>query len=228
NIAIEMAAQLEQAGEKTGILAFLDCGGPLGLFTQEAESISDIVPEFTMETEKQFIKKFLTGIDTSDILDAVNDPAKIWPTIVEYLKSNEEYLKQIITAISEQGMLAVQATMNYGQIRLEDALQYINLSRSLINAAARYLPTKKIDTPLYFFNALKGGRGISEAWQDYCREPVIYHKLNGDHYSILRSPVVEVLARIITGIDTGKSNTKANSPGIRGEIANKKPRKGEL
>jgi acyl transferase domain-containing protein/thioesterase domain-containing protein len=196
NIILEMVLQMEQIGDHLALVAFIDCGGPLSLFRENPGLFIDDIRDFTPGTEKSYIKKFLPGSDIEKKLEEINDIHHLWPLVIDYLESNDLYMEEIKKALEKDQFLAMLALLNYGEPPVENVIHYINLSRTLKNAAAGNIPGGKIRTPLHFFEASQGNRNVPERWNDYCRTPVIYHQLNGDHYSIIQQPRVKELARL--------------------------------
>jgi thioesterase domain-containing protein len=186
NTAFEMAWQLEQMGDSLGLLVFVDCGGPMGLLTNE-------IQEFTLGTEKRYIKENFPGTGIEAKLERVTDIDQIWPFVVDLLKSSDSYTAELKKSLMQDPILAM---LNFEGLRVEDAIQYLNLTRTLINSAAHYIPAGKIKTPIHFFAGSQSKRKAPEHWKNYCNTPVTYHQVSGDHYSIFQQPHVKEFARL--------------------------------
>jgi thioesterase domain-containing protein len=191
NIVFEIARQMEQIGDPLALLAFFDCGGPLG-------RLNNHVRQFTLDTEKSFLKKLFSGTEIEIELEKITNIDHIWPFVVDFLESgqaNTGELKKKLVMEDE-----ILAMFNYEGLPTAGLIQYINLYRTLMNACHQYIPAGKIQTPIHFFTGNQSSRKAPEYWNDYCYTPMIYHEVSGDHYSILRQPQVMELAHVFNAL----------------------------
>jgi acyl transferase domain-containing protein/thioesterase domain-containing protein len=190
NIAFETTLQMEQRGDTLDLLAFIDCRGPMGRLDMKAQ-------DFSIGPEKNYIKKTFPGADIEAMLEKITDFDRLWPHAVELVKSSESHTAKFKDSLKHDPILAM---LNFEGIRVEDAVHYINLSRTLINTAAGYIPSAKIRTPIHLFRGRQSKLESPEYWNDYCHTPVTHHQVEGDHYSIFKRPLVEGFARLFNDL----------------------------
>ncbi len=175
HLGLEMALQLERIGETLSLLAFFDCLGPY--------YAEDRTPqEFTLETEKNFLRDFFITTRNEAELEKINDIEQLWIMAVEILSGNAVLVEQLRQLMIENAL----ALPDYDYLSSEELIQYLNLNRTHFNASARYIPAGKINTPIHYF-AANQNTGRVESWKDYCHTPIIYYEINGDHHSIFRN-----------------------------------------
>jgi len=210
NLVFEIALQLEQMGENLALLAFIECIGPMGLSNNDAQ-------EFTLETEKNVLNDINEHLSANDIekgLEKITNIDQVWPYVVDYVKSSEVHTEELKFLALEDELLAM---LNFdGGLRVEEIIQYFNRSRTYVNAFSQYIPAGKIQTPIHYF---LGGQSqeLQEQWNDYCCTPMIYHTINGDHYSIFRHPQVKEFARLFMELLENKTQKKPQRKSIKME-----------
>jgi acyl transferase domain-containing protein/thioesterase domain-containing protein len=190
SIAFEMALQMEQRSDPLALLAFIDCRGPIARLNKKPI-------EFSLDTEKHFLKGLFAGTEMEGELEKITDINHIWSFVVEVLKSNSSYREGVENFINQDPMLTL---LNFDGQRIEDLIQYMNLSRTFQNASTRYLPSRKLHTPLHFFEGRQASQDIPVYWHEYCVHPVIHHKMSGDHYSIFKQPLVKEFAHVFSRV----------------------------
>jgi thioesterase domain-containing protein/acyl carrier protein len=192
-IAFEMVRQLEQKGEEIGFFALIDSPEPQGCS-------KDDIPIFTLETEKSFIKKYLSGKEIEDKLENVTDINSIWPFIVDYLRSKHfdvEIIKKVVVEYE------AHVVPDYIHLSIDQLIEYLNAGRTFHNARTYYTPAGKIHTIVHYFSARQSRGIIKESWNDYCNKPIRFYEISGDHYSIFKRPKViefsDFFGKIING-----------------------------
>jgi len=173
-----MALQLEKMGETLSFLAFFDCSGP-------DYKINNSLPQFTLETEKDFLRKFFTATGNQAELEKITDIEQLWFRAVEVLTGDSALVEELRQLLIENAL----ALPGYDKLTGEELIQYLNLNRIHTYASAQYIPIGKLHTPLHYFRADQNP-GRVESWKDHCHNPnnpVIYHEINGDHHSIFRN-----------------------------------------
>ncbi len=174
HLGLEMTLQLERAGEQLSFLGLVDSSGPDYQNNPEAM-------EFTLESERNFIKPFFMATNNPMDLDKIDNLDLLWTITVDYLASDPAMVAQLRQLLIANAL----ALPNYFGLTGKELIQYLNLSRVHRNAGPKYKPVGKIHTPLHFFWANQNPDRV-ESWQDYCHNPIIYHEINGDHHSIFR------------------------------------------
>ncbi len=190
HIVFEMALQMEQRGYPLAFVAFIDCRGPVARL-DNSESF-----EFTIETEKGYLKSFFSGTDMEEGLEKLTDMDHIWLSVVDVLKNNYSSYKEAIEQVIRQDRMLT--LLNFDGQRVEDLIQYMNLSRTFGNGALEYIPPRKLRTPLHFFEGTEASHAIPVYWHEYCASPVIHHSMKGDHYTIFEQPLVKEFAGVFS------------------------------
>ncbi|MCP5103029.1 MAG: hypothetical protein GY950_06610, partial [bacterium] len=190
HIVFEMALQMEQRGYPLGLLAFIDCRGPMARINNEKPV------EFTIDTEKEYLRSFFAGSDMEEGLEQLTDFDRVWLTVAAVLKENPSAYKEAIEAVIKADRMLT--LLNFDGQRTGDLIQYMNLSRTFENGAGEYLPPRKLRTPLHFFEGTEASQALPLFWHEYCENPVIRHSMKGDHYTIFEQPLVKDFARIFS------------------------------
>jgi acyl transferase domain-containing protein len=210
NLVFEIALQLEQIGENLALLAFIECIGPMGLSNNDAQ-------EFTLETEKSMVIDINEHLSDNDIdkgLEKITNIDQVWPYVVDYVKSSEVHTEELKFLALEDELLAM---LNFdGGLRVEEIVQYFNRSRTYVNAFSQYIPGRKIQTPIHYISGSQS-QELQEHWNDYCYTPMIYHTINGDHYSMFRHPQVKEFARLFMGLLENKNQKKPQRKRVKME-----------
>jgi acyl transferase domain-containing protein/thioesterase domain-containing protein/aryl carrier-like protein len=198
-IAFEMALQMEQGSDPPIFLAFIDCRGP-------AARLNNKTIEFTLDTEINFLKGLFAGTEMEEKLEKITGINHIWPFLVDVLKSNPAYKEGVESFINQDPMLTL---LNFEGQRIEDLIQYMNLSRTFQNASSQYIPARKLHTPLHFFEGTEAPQDKPVYWHEYCINPVIKHKMSGDHYSIFKQPLVKEFTHVFNEVLEQINETKS-------------------
>jgi thioesterase domain-containing protein/acyl carrier protein len=192
-IAFELTRQLEQMGEKIAFFALIDSPSPL-------DCRKENVPMFTLESEKNFIKKYLWNREIEDKLENITNINEFWPAIAAYLEA-EHLDAEIIRKIIQE--YEAHIVPNYHQLGVEELVKYLNVGRTLSNARASYVPTGKVNIPGYFFKASQS-KFKRRNWNSYFKKPLKFYEITGDHYSIMQIPqlisMVNICCHIIKDI----------------------------
>jgi thioesterase domain-containing protein len=133
----------------------------------------------------------LPDIETNQLLKNVTKIDELWPVLVENLKTTNTAVDTINQVISRH----VIPGINYHKAGVEELIHTLNVTRTLLNARDRYMPTGKIKTRVHYIEASDSREMIKRGWDGYCVLPIRYYTVSGDHFSIFRKPYVEGLAR---------------------------------
>jgi len=189
HIVFDMALQLEQRGDPLAVLVFIDCRGPMARLNKKYE-------DFTLDTEKNYLKGFFAGTEMGEKLGNITHIDHIWPSVVDVLKNNYSSYKEAIDQVIRQDRMLT--LLNFDGQRVEDLIQYMNKSRTFGNASAQYIPARKLQTPLHFFEGTEAPKETPVYWNEYCTHPVTFHEMRGDHYSIFKHPLVKEFAQLFS------------------------------
>jgi thioesterase domain-containing protein/3-oxoacyl-(acyl-carrier-protein) synthase/acyl carrier protein len=195
-ISFEMARQLEQANEKIGFLALIDAYHPLGTIPRKP-------PQFSIESELNYVKPYLTGSKIIEKLKNVTHFTQVWSLLEDYLHTEHHDIEIIKKAVYQYGM---QALPNYHNLITKESIYYMNVGRTFNNARASYRPPGKINNRGFFFKA-KESIFNKNTWQSYFNSPLQSHEINGDHFSIFKMPYVLEFAKTFNKILIQKLDT---------------------
>jgi len=188
-IAYEIAAQLERMKDEIVFLALIDTPPPQKRMKRDLN-------EFNLKSELAFIKSF--GIE-NEIDKKIKKLKKIsfnkfWTNIADYLETNKLDIKKMNKQMINFG---IQALPNYRKFTIKEILYYLNMARTLAKARNIYIPKERINTPIHYFRAEQSEGKIDHSlWEKYCNKTIIYHAIQGNHYSIFKKPDVFKLIAI--------------------------------
>jgi thioesterase domain-containing protein/acyl carrier protein len=199
-IAFEMVNQLEQMGEDVAFFALIDSPPPRQAHTQGDGQ------RFTLETEKQFVTRYLSQKESEKITGHVTDIDDFWAHIAAYLEAEQFDVQSIRQVVSQYDAHIVP---NYHGLGIGQLLKYLNTGRTFQNARAMYTPPGKIHTPVHYFAASQSeGIIVNGYWNEHCREPMKIYRISGDHYSIFRMPDVLHFAGSLANVLKGRIDNK--------------------
>ncbi|SHK22872.1 thioesterase domain-containing protein [Paramaledivibacter caminithermalis] len=183
NIAFEMAAQLEQAGEEIGFC---------GLFnTHPPKYFSQIHPkDFSMESEIDYVCKFITNGKLREKLINCNEVHQFWDIIKNELK-DDDFNKELFIEMDNWGL--THNIPNVEKASLYDMFYGINIIRTLHDARVFYTPEYKLKSSVYMFNAKKEPIERISDWNKYCYNLSIC-EVEGDHFSMFDERNVDLLS----------------------------------
>jgi thioesterase domain-containing protein len=190
-----MVRQLEQMQESMGFLGLIDSLPPQPLQDKGQE-----IEEFTLESELNWVLGYFPDSPLKEKLTGISRFNQLWPLVVDYLKTNESEANRIKQLIPPY---VARVIPHFEKLGIEDLIDYLNMGRSFDRAFACYCPSNKIITPVYFFGASQSSKNSKKhwtQWTSYCRLPVTYFEISGDHYSIFKTPQVIPLAHIFDGV----------------------------
>ncbi|AUT02775.1 non-ribosomal peptide synthetase [Nostoc sp. CENA543] len=182
-VAFEMAAQLEQQGEKVELLVILDSG--LVIHPEYLTNRAEIDWIWQLIQRVEAVKGIPLGITYADLTAQSDDQAR-WDLAAEYL-----YKKNVLPEYSSLDLLKTNM-----QVMIQLTINYAN-----------YQPRHQIAAPIVLFRAsevheivLQELRAISNyelsdwGWQAYTQNPVKVVSVPGNHGRMLYEPNVKILA----------------------------------
>lgn len=186
-ITFEMAKQLEQDNQKIQFLALIDTIAPDRTLWEDGTA-----KQFTLGSELQWLNRYLgdgKDIQLKQKLSKASSMEQMWNHLVEYLLSRSNPLDlQAIKKLIPAGLSEI--IPNFAGLGIQELVFHLNRTRTLDQARNRYIPAGIVNTPVHFFAAMESEVSVQHGWYDYFKEPLKLHKLNGDHFSILRKPAV--------------------------------------
>ena len=195
-IAFEITRQLEQEQENIGFLGLIDSPPPLhpapgGKGSRQKEK------EFDLEAERQFIERYLPGRVLKEKLLLVKEPGQLWSAVVKDLEGDPHQVENIKKTMSEYGLHALP---HFHRLNLRESVFYLNVGRAFERARLNYLPAGKIHGRANYFAAAQSSITGKEQWNNYCRRPMTFYEIPGDHYSMLKMPNVTSLTALFAKI----------------------------
>ena len=200
-IAFEIASQLEQKNDDISFLALIDSPAP-------SKNLWKNKQEFDMNSESSFLKGLLKDkhIELDKTLNSIDKIEHFWPQMIAFLEAHG-FDVELVRKISLQ--LGMHILPNFSRLNFRESIDYINTIRTLNNARAAYIPVDKINTRIHYFGATKSKGQREKLWEKYTTGGIIYNEIEGDHFSILRTPRVTILSgKFAKAIITGGSSTR--------------------
>lgn len=184
-IAFEMVRQLEHMGEAMAAFLLIDSQAPNG-----DSPLKQVV--FSPESELDWLEKFIRDREFQEELRQSDGLPPLWSTVADYLERTAFDIEIIKGWIPENMRQAIPA---YDQLDIRQLIYYFNLSRSFDDAWNRYAPVGKIRTPIHYFASSRSRGAIDrQCWRTYSTGPACFVEIEGDHFSILKMPLVTRLA----------------------------------
>jgi thioesterase domain-containing protein/acyl carrier protein len=186
-IAFEMARQLEEKNQEVELLALIDSLPPddslaTGMkfnLSTELEAVRNCFPELMDE---------LKGIDVFD---------RVWPEVLSHageLHIPEKFLTETTAPL----------VPDPERLSIEEFVLYLNMVRTLDNARNNYIPIGKVKRGVHFFKASDTVmmKDVIDAgkWNTYSETPARVYDIPGNHFSILKMPLVKEFAQLFAGI----------------------------
>jgi surfactin family lipopeptide synthetase A/fengycin family lipopeptide synthetase D len=122
---------------------------------------------------------------------------QLWEAVVHHLERQKESRSlALIRGKIPPGW--AEAIPNFERLGVRESIYYLNVIRTFDRARNGYLPGGKVRAPVHFFSAAAEEIGDREEWSRFSAGPVTYRRIEGDHFSIFRSPQVEAFAELFS------------------------------
>ncbi len=125
-------------------------------------------------------------------LEAVDSIPELWKKAVKLLRNTDHDVEKIKTMVPEKMRPIIP---HFNTIQLENLITYVNTIRSLLVLHAQGV-TSEVKAPLIYIRASQTVRN-AQPIPDNVAKRIIFTEMEGDHFSILRKPQVQELARIV-------------------------------
>jgi amino acid adenylation domain-containing protein len=189
-IGFEIVRQLEEKNEEVRFFAIIDAVAP-------QNDLRKNVSEFTLESELNWIHKYLPDEEIKEKTKDVTELKQLWPLIIKYLE-NTNFDVDIIKKLFPKNVS--QFLPNFDQLNIRELIYYLNMNRIFAKAREFYIPSGKIKTIIHYFRANQSKGIINDNWNAYSKKLVKYYEINGDHFSILKKPNVIRFAEIFSNL----------------------------
>ena len=140
---------------------------------------------FTVDQEKELIDSLLKGVNISG--ETIND---LWENVAGSDEVTEAAIKAKIPE-SVQSLLP-----HYHNLTLSDLVRQVNFIRSLDAAVLRHRPEKELKAQITYIKAGES-TDVSDQISPLSKREVLFHEIDGDHFSILKQPAVNQIKHII-------------------------------
>ena len=185
-IGLEMARQLEAAGENVENLFMIDTVFAKNLSREEELPVND----FPIEDEKLLLKE-ISDIEV-ETFNKVTVLGELWQTSIQLI-GNGECLEKVKSKIPARYR---DMTPNFDTINIEDLLSFVNTIRSLEKAANRYHPDTVLGTQLTYIKASETTYD-SHLLHKYFRNKIAFKEIKANHFSIVQDPHVLQVAELL-------------------------------
>jgi amino acid adenylation domain-containing protein len=187
-IAFEILRQLEKINEAVIFFALIDSMPP-------QENLPQELVEFSVQSEMERVLEFLESDEIRKEAGKIENLEEFWYFIMNYLEDMNHYkeaenIKKLVPENILQGM------PNFNQLTLRQLIYYFNVSRTFSRACDHYIPGGKVKTPVHFFTARRSKIENKNDWQKYSHNPLKFHEINGNHFSIFKMPEVESFTKL--------------------------------
>jgi amino acid adenylation domain-containing protein len=189
-IAFEMVRQWEDMNENVDFLALIDSPAP-------RPEIASQINHFTAESEMNGLRDYLTSDTIREKIRGASSIDELWSLIVDSREEIPLNTEKIVASIPDIERFALP---DIGKQDKKELIRIMNRIRTILQARERYVPGGIIHTPMHFFAASQSDKIDSRGWMDYCKTPIKFYEIQGDHFSIMERPVVSQLCRTIDKI----------------------------
>jgi thioesterase domain-containing protein len=190
---------MEERGEEIGFFAMIDTEPPVHRDGVSPGNVTG-VPAFSVQSELEWLAGFLDGGSGMGVEIGREVPSgleEFWASVLDRLEEAKPGIKVLKERVPP-GMRRI--IPGFDRLTLKELVYRLNVIRTLSNAGDRYVPGGKVKTPVHFFEAVRSERPASKGWQEYTVNPLKLYKIDGDHFSIFRNPVVTVFAETFSSI----------------------------
>ncbi|MFS4447861.1 thioesterase domain-containing protein, partial [Maribacter sp. 2307UL18-2] len=180
-LAYEIARQIESTGDVVDKLFMLDSQID---YSKELKTTS-----FSLNSEKKILRGLVKA--TNLTFDHANSVEELWAESLDILyKQKTEIIKNFIPSYLQS------IIPNFNQIDLKFLIIYTNTIRTLNRAIFKYNLKGKLETQLIYLKAAKSNAD-SNGFQRYFKQKITSLVVDGDHFSMLKNPVVKALVERI-------------------------------
>jgi len=79
---------------------------------------------------------------------------------------------------------------DFRTLNTKDRTNRLKTIKAVLSAESRYQPTARLQTELVYLGASESKDIDNHQWSRYCKKPIRYVEVKGDHFSIFKSPDV--------------------------------------
>lgn len=186
-IAFEMANILVNSGDEVGCTIFFDTIAP---FIQ----VGNIPLHFSLETEIDFIGKYITNDKLNEELKKSIGCSEFWE-IIETQLQEVDFNKELFLFDNDLFIIYFEKNKDTS---LQQMFETYNTIRTLHIARNNYVPSSKSNIPLILFYAHESGLDNMIGWNQYTNN-IQFYEVDGNHNIIIEEPNSIYIADKING-----------------------------
>jgi len=178
-VAYEIARQLDADGEPVNFLAAIDAD------SLDGRKWQDLIVQLLNNLRNEFPQASSAVAPVEDrsaeCQSLLNRISRYRNPLDDLKKATPEYIRQAVTG--------------WDEIDQERLIKTLKKVISYAAALASYVPDKRIDVAVEDFRATSGDTSmVADQWESFVSGPVRLHRLDGDHRTILNTPIAATIA----------------------------------
>ena len=184
-IAFEMVRQLERRAE----VKFLGLYNTTMTIPNHRLKQVSLAPKFTIPEELGLLQHVFPEYNIPDAVMNITSIEELWNFIAQDLENSPHYeqaRQSVYDRVCELHSDTKRVFDDPEKIVIKDILQFLNLGRGFSDVNYTY-HTDRIQSKMNYFIATKEKASNLELWSDYSMQPVDYHDMNADHFSMFQT-----------------------------------------
>jgi thioesterase domain-containing protein len=196
-VAYEIASQMAADGEPVKFLAAIDAD------SLDGRKWQDLIMQLLNNLRNEFpqASSAVAPIEdkNAECQSLLNRISRYRNPLDDLKKATPEYIRQAITG--------------WDEIDQERLIKTLKKIISYAAALASYVPGKRIDIAVEDFRATNGDTSmVADQWESFVSGPVRLHQLNGDHRTILSTPIAATIAtKLSEALEQQRSTATASA-----------------
>ncbi|HKG80266.1 MAG TPA: amino acid adenylation domain-containing protein [Pyrinomonadaceae bacterium] len=192
-VAYEIARQLAAGGEPVGFVAAIDAD------SLDGGKWHDLTVQLLNNLRNEFPQ-------ASSAVAPIEDRSVECQSLLNRISRYRNPLDDLKTATPEY---IRQAIMGWDEIDQERLIKTLKKVVSYAAALASYVPGERIDVTVEDFRATIGDTSmVADRWESFVSGPVRLHQLDGNHRTILSTPIAATIAaRLSEALEQPRSET---------------------
>lgn len=181
-IGSEITSQLEKRGERIECLLVID-----SVYNFERPKSQSVI---NIASEIELLRTINTSLDMD--LEDFKNINEVWQKVLNSEEFQNVSLEQVRSLISENYRRLIPGFKSRTALELVIAFNKIRL---LLNASDNYYLSSSIDSKTIYVQASSSDTSLSKLNSAF--KDIEYHVIDGDHFSIMQAPQVELISKLI-------------------------------